>query len=85
MKPQNANSECWEDCPDENLRTLATHARNRRMTRRAAWAIPLTLTMLFSLAWSGWLPAVFRFNSTYGQLTWPVVTHHLGQLSVAVR
>ncbi len=63
MNQKQANTDNWEDCPAGTLQALASRSRHRRTMKRAAWAIPLTLVMLLSLAWSGWLPSPFNLNS----------------------
>ena len=63
MTPQTASTDDWEDCPEGTLQALANRSRRQRTVKRAAWAIPLTLATLFSLAWGGWLPLPYNLNS----------------------
>ena len=62
MNPNAASSDEWEDCPKGTLQSVANRSRRQWTTKRAAWAIPLTLVML--LAWTGWLPSPFSSKSS---------------------
>jgi Putative zinc-finger len=64
MHPTTPSSSAWEDCPEGTLQRLARPSRHRRLLKRAAWSIPLTLVMLLLLARSGWLLDSINWNST---------------------
>lgn len=62
MNLNTVSTDEWEDCPKGTLQSVANRSRRQRTTKRAAWAIPLTLVML--LAWAGWLPSPFSSKSS---------------------